>query len=448
MQCPRGKLTPSFSLILTLTLALTLSACDWIPWPGGGPNPGTLPADLREAFQQPGSWVFAESAGLTCRDGSTTGIGVRLQEDDEPGRRGGPFNLDNYSENLVIFLEGGGACFNFPSCFQNRANFSKEEFFSDDFIGGYSGIFDATHPDNPVADWNFVYVPYCTGDEHAGSNPSGDVPPVDFILDENLDGQPDLPGVPNQKFVGYDNMSQVVDYLSHYLGDHFDNVLLTGSSAGGVGTLANYRQVADGFSASKVTALDDAGPVFYDDTFLPAVLQQLWRTTWDVSEVLPAPEADNVAPSDDIERIYQAITDENPEASLGLITYEQDFTIRYFYSFGKALENPTSDCAVNLWLGLVQQDEDGNPAPERRSCIDAAAYEEALYALRDQLPDPWTTFYAEASEIRPSPSELAPSERHTFLRAERFYEATAEGQSLSAWLSDLIAGDAEDRGSR
>jgi len=215
--------------------------------------------------------------------------------------------------------------------------------------------------------------------------------------------------------------------------------LLTGSSAGGVGTLANYQQVADGFPASRVTALDDAGPVFYDDAFLPAALQQLWRTTWDISEVLPAPEEDNTAPSDDIERIYQAIADDvKRDVSLGLISYEQDFTIRFFYSFGQALTDP--GCAQELYGGLQ--------VGERESCIEADEYEDALYALRDQLPEPWTTFYAEASEIRPSPSELAPSESHTFLRAERFYGAAAEGQSLSAWISDLIAGDAEDRGSR
>jgi len=438
---PRSPRSLAALLVFCVT-ALLLSGCDWIPRPGnGGPNPSDLPADLRPAFQQPGEWVFAESAGLTCRDGSSTGIGVRLQEDDKPSRRGGPFHLDNYSDNLVIFMEGGGACFNFPSCLQNRPSFSKAEFFSDDFIGGYSGIFDATRAENPVADWNFVYVPYCTGDEHAGSNPNGSVPPVDFILDGNLDGQTDLPGVPNQQFVGHDNMGRVVDYVQQYLGTDYDNVLLTGSSAGGVGTLANYQQVADGFPHAKVTALDDAGPVFYDDTFLPAVLQQLWRTTWDVSEVLPPPEADNVPPSDDIERVYQAIADEHPDASLALITYEQDFTIRYFYSFGEALENPTSPCAVDLWSGLLKTDADGKPTPERRSCIDAEDYEDALYALRDRLPDPWTTFYAVESD----PADAA---RHTFLRAERFYEATAEGQTLSAWIADLINGEADDRGSR
>lgn len=33
----------------------------------------------------------------------------------------------------------------------------------------YSGVFDLANPRNPVADWSFVYVPYCTGDIHSGS---------------------------------------------------------------------------------------------------------------------------------------------------------------------------------------------------------------------------------------------------------------------------------------
>ncbi len=32
----------------------------------------------------------------------------------------------------------------------------------------FSGIFNTTHPSNPVARWNHVYIPYCTGDLHGG----------------------------------------------------------------------------------------------------------------------------------------------------------------------------------------------------------------------------------------------------------------------------------------
>jgi hypothetical protein len=70
------------------------------------------------------------------------------------------------------------------------------------------------------------------------------------------------------------------------------------------------------------------------------------------------------------------------------------------------------------------------------ACIGAEAYEDALYALRGELPAGWTTFYT----AEPDP------ELHTFLRAERFYGANAEGQTLSAWVDELINGTATDRG--
>jgi len=79
--------------------------------------------------------------------------------------------------------------------------------------------------------------------------------------------------------------------------------------------------------------------------------------------------------------------------------------------------------------------------PQRIPCIGAAPYKEALYAIRDELPEPWTTFYAVESD-----PVLA--QRHTFLRAPRFYSASAGGQLLAAWITDLIDGTAWGCGSR
>jgi hypothetical protein len=427
MRALTSRYTTLCLAIVFSGVVLLLAGCDWLPGPGDGGPPSTIPADLRPAFQQPGQWVFAESAALTCRDGSSTGIGVRLQEGDTPGRPGGPFNLDNYSDDLVIFLEGGGACFNFPTCSQNRSSFSADEFFSADFIGGYSGLFDAANPDNPVADWNAVYVPYCTGDEHAGSTLEGTVPAVTLDFDGDDNPEVDLPGLSGQQFAGYDNVGRVLAYLGEHLDKDYDRILLTGSSAGGVGALANYRQVADAYPEVDVTLLNDSGPIFYDDTILPVALQELWRQTWDLSEALPSGTEDE---TDVLETIYGAIAADYPDASLGFVSTEQDFTIRFFYSFGQAL-TPTP-CAAQLYGGL------GMTPPQRVACIGAEAYEDALYALRGELPAGWTTFYT----AEPDP------ELHTFLRAERFYGANAEGQTLADWTKDLIEGRAEDKGSR
>ena len=419
-------------LYLLLTSALLL-ACDSVSTEGSGktegasPNveekalserpsqpdktdPSDLPRDLRPAFQQPETWAFAESAALTCRDGSSTGIGVRLQEDETPSRRGGPFNLNNYSDDLVIFLEGGGACFNPFTCSQNRPSFSEEQFFSDEFIGGYSGIFDESRPANPVADWNFVYVPYCTGDEHAGSTENGSVPPLDL----RAIGGTVLPGLDNQKFVGYDNVGRVLGYIDRHLDKDYDRVLLTGASAGGVGALANSRQVAAAFPNAEVTLLNDSGPVFYDNSILPVALQQKWRSIWDLSEALP-PGAEG---NDVIQEIYGDVASTPPGAALGRISYRRDATIRFFYSFGRALRDRA--CTRALYGGLLEG--------RRTTCIDGDAYENALEELRGQLPKPWTTFYTSV----PNP------ELHTFLRSERFYEAEADGQPLSAWTQDLV----------
>lgn len=409
-------------VLLSLIAVLLAGGCDWLP-PPGGTHPGDLPPDLREAFLHPGTWAFDESIGLTCRDGSTTGIGIRLQRSNERPRRGGRFNPDNYSDDLVVFLEGGGACFNFPTCSQNRANFSRDEFFSADFVPGYSGIFDTENEGNPVRHWTQIYVPYCTGDEHVGSTESGTVP----RLDVDFDGQPDLPGLPDQSFVGYDNISDVLNYIERYLGTEHDRILLTGASAGGVGALGNYRQVAEAFPHSDVILLDDSGPIYFDDAILPVELQELWRTTWGIDEALPPGSSGQI---DVFEDIYGSLTASYPDASLGLISTEQDATIRFFYSFGQALTDP--GCAQVLYGGLLAT------PPVRNACIDGAAYEDALYQLRSDLPAGWRTFYTSTPDV----------DEHTFLRDDRFYQSTAAGQSLSAWTADLIDGTAQNRGSR
>ena len=399
---------------------LMLSGCDYLK--SGGGDPSDFPPGLVEALENPGSFAWIPLDGMTCRDGSGTGIGLRLQPSHGRSHGSGHgWRRSGISDKLVIFLEGGGACFNQPTCQQNRASFSEEMFFSEDFVGGYSGVFDDERAGNPVADWNFVYVPFCTGDEHAGSNPDGVVPGVDA----DGDGQDD-----RQRFVGYDNVGEVLDFVTTHLGTDFDRVLLAGSSAGGVGTLANFDRVAQTFYRSDVALLDDSGPVFYDDGILPVALQQVWSDLWNLDEALP--DDPLFEGTDVLANIYNYYAQTYPEVPLGLLSYEQDFTIRYFYSFGVALEDQA--CFQKLFGGL-QQDP-----PQRNACISGPAYEDALYGLRAELPAPWRTFYVgETGQAQ---------QQHTFLRAERFYDVTAGEQPLSRWAEELLDGSAENRGTQ
>src|SRR5438045_3078067 len=124
-------------------------------------------------------WTWVPFAGARCRDGSTTGVGVRVH----PG-----------ATRLAIYFEGGGACFHDASCVINDVfqNFGESQFNSWSTATGTGGIFDPTRDDNPYRGFSFVYVPYCTGDVHAGSRDHVDVPG----------------GPTNQAFVGYRNVAE------------------------------------------------------------------------------------------------------------------------------------------------------------------------------------------------------------------------------------------------
>ena len=107
----------------------------------------------------PGQWTWVPFADARCRDGSTTGIGVRYGAGD----------------GLVIYFQGGGACFNGLTCGANPASFDEGD-FAGLASGGNGGIFDPDPGANPVGDWSFIFVPYCTGDVHAGDRTDQVVP--------------------------------------------------------------------------------------------------------------------------------------------------------------------------------------------------------------------------------------------------------------------------------
>ncbi|MFN8451836.1 MAG: pectin acetylesterase-family hydrolase [Anaerolineae bacterium] len=69
---------------------------------------------------------------------------------------------------LVIFFEGGGACWNDATCAPGSGLF--DEVVEGGEAGAYSqGIFDAANPENPLAGYTIVFVAYCTGDYHLGT---------------------------------------------------------------------------------------------------------------------------------------------------------------------------------------------------------------------------------------------------------------------------------------
>jgi hypothetical protein len=314
------------------------------------------------------TWTWVDFPESKCRDGSSTGIGV---------------SLHSASKKVMIYLEGGGACFNALTCMANLISYSKG-----DFTGSSAGVFNRGNTDNPVKDWNFVYVPYCSGDVHGG-NTAAD------------------PGTgTKEEFRGYKNLELFLDRIVPTI-KNVDQVLLTGVSAGGFGAALNGDLVARTFPPEVTfTLVDDSGPPMNSD-YLKSCLQKAWRELWgfdstflkDCGASCPDPNNFAVDWSLFLARKYT-------HAKAGVISSSQDAVISLFYGFG------ANDCTAVI----------PNMA--------AADFEAGLMDFRTQLQSVsnFGTYYITSTS-------------HTWLGTDNsFYNTTVGGVRLVDWVRDLLEG--------
>lgn len=250
------------------------------------------------------TWSWVPFPNAHCRDGSTTGIGVNVH----PG-----------ADKLMIFLQGGGACFDLLTCVDNAGSFGTTDFAAlfPAGSGDAPGVFDRSDAANPVKDWNYVFVPYCTGDVHAGNHPSGTVP--------------DVSGP--QEFVGYANIGAFLERIVPTF-PNATQVLLTGASAGGFGAIANYGRVAKAFGAIPVTLLDDSGP-FMDTPYIATCLSQEWVQIWGLDQTILAEcGADCANDGHFLVGYAKHVLAAYPNVAFGLVDSTDDDTITSFFGFG------------------------------------------------------------------------------------------------------------------
>jgi Pectinacetylesterase len=384
--------------------------------PMGMPLDGTgMPLDP----PPPAGWIWYAIDGAVCRDGSPTGFYVHAGSTDK----------------LVIFLEGGGACSNAAFCSFNPMNVNQVlagdgqivintalgaidgrqqpgVYTQADHFGEPAGMFDFANPSNPFKDWNQVYVPYCTGDVHFGTNPNGSVP--------------DLTG---QKFVGYENMKLFMARLVPTFKTQVNYVILTGSSAGGFGAALNYSMVQDSFGEIPVDAISDSGPPF-DDAYMPVCMQKRWRESWGFEGSLP-PDCETCRQPDGggLLKLADYLLEKHPDARIGFISTMQDEVIRLFFSVG------LNDCAmydtadpVAITVGQLV-----DPA----LLTPAEVYTAGLNDLRTRYGDTkrLATFYM----LGDTPNF------HQHLFRPSFYDPT-NGSSIAAFVAGFIEGKVETVG--
>jgi hypothetical protein len=379
----------------------------------------------------PAGWNFYQIAGSMCRDGSPNGIFVRYSSDA------------SNSNKLMIYFEGGGACISPHFCDHNPANLNQmfsggadgqgEGFNSILFDNLVSppiaqmpwdkGIFDFTNDANPFKGWNQVYIPYCTGDVHFGTNDNGSVA---------------TSVITGGHFVGYNNTKLFVGHIVPTF-PNMQRVVVTGSSAGGLGAVFNFGMIQDAFTtAVPVTVLDDSAVGFPDTQFMPACLQQEFRTTWGLDDAYPSDCA--ACFSSDGSGMMNLINywhAKYKKAKIGVVMSLHDQIFRLFFAAG-ANNCATNDPNILTTLGFQGTDVPG---------YTAAQWEMGLDSLRTayDCTGAFSSYYiGDATDAGDSNGTIDTLHMHIF--RDRFYEQLAGGKTIAEWTTDLLNGTIEDVG--
>ncbi len=238
-----------------------------------------------------GPWMWVDFPDSTCANGTSTGIAVNLSPSNGP---------------VLIYLEGGGSCVDEQSCWieptaVNMASGYGQQDFNASAMGG--GFFDRGDVDNPFRNASYVYVPYCTGDAHMGSNTP-------------------VYGSTTTHHSGYDNLGAFLARVVPTF-PSATRVYLAGSSAGGYGAAYNWHRTQQMFGSIAVDLINDSGP-WLPAPHLSESREQTWRSAWNLDANWPAGCSECL---DDLDAIYSFTAQQFPASRGALLSHVSDTII-------------------------------------------------------------------------------------------------------------------------
>ncbi|WP_374593540.1 pectin acetylesterase-family hydrolase [Aquabacterium sp.] len=305
----------------------------------------------------------AASTGASCGNGSPYRFFV---------------NRALFTSKTVIVFEGGGACWEQKPCQGIAA----------------AGILAATNPNGIATDymtniigstaagglsagglvtpfsaridpltsvqtqsWNIVYVPYCTGDVHAGNQ-----------VNVYADSDPTKPLTYYHR--GYVNGKALAAWLGANLPNQ-SQVLVTGFSAGGVGSTAAYDAIRTAMKAKKTALLADSGPLMqaprngspdvYPSVLLHNKIRQVWGldTPTGIATELIA-KYPGKGDINNLGSLTGALAAAYPNDRMSFATFQMDGVFsafsyqKFFPEIAAAPSGPTRDALINAkWVPEV-----------------------------------------------------------------------------------------------
>jgi hypothetical protein len=288
------------------------------------------------------------------------------------------------SDRLLVYLHGGGGCWDAGTCDPDRETAVYSSTVEPKRNPAQlSGIFDLDHPENPVAGYSMVVVPVCTGDAYLGDRDAT------YTLDTASGG--------TRTFTihhrGHTNTMAAIEWTYA----NFESpreIFLVGSSAGGVGAPFYSSLLARHYPSARVAGLGHGAGSWRLDATIGADPAQ-----WGIPDVLRRhPGWEEFHDSPRVEHLYITAARSTPDLSLYQFDFAHDRRQRFYTEL----------------TGAEDADVLGNLRANRQT-------------IGEQVPA-FRSFTAGGFE-------------HIILREDQFYHYQTGGQRLRDWVAAIAAGE-------
>lgn len=314
--------------------------------------------------------AFAEDAWETITPGGETSCAL-----------GTPYSFHARQadpEKLVVFFNGGGACWAGQTCDPavEPTTYVPSAQMGHNDPRTHKGIFDLSNPANPVGDWSMVFVSYCTGDVHLGET-------------DKTYAKPDGSEI-TIHHRGHVNAHAALAWMKENISGA-KQVLVAGSSAGAIAAPVYAGVVSKAYPDATVHQLGD-GAGGYSAPEIGNLL-----SNWGVMDILPDWLPLDAQAVTNFNALYEGAAKAFPEVSFAQYDAAHD----------------------GVQIGFQQALQGGTALHEQMIANRAV--------LSDAIPG-FASFTAGGAE-------------HTILRAPYLYSYSANGIPFVDWLGALVAGE-------
>jgi hypothetical protein len=190
-------------------------------------QPGTKPSKVATKAAGSGEWVRIEPGGET-RCAHDTSFAFWARQGDR--------------NKALVYFQGGGGCWDAQTCGPGSSYYDATVNAADD-PARMGGILDVDDPRNSFSDYSMVYIPSCTGDVQWGD-----------VVREYPRQDEDPISIYHRGFV---NGQAALEWLYSNVPDP-ETILVTGCSAGSVGSIVHVPTVIEHYPQAEVSQLGDS----------------------------------------------------------------------------------------------------------------------------------------------------------------------------------------------